>query len=148
MASVSAFITSEIADRGVPVGSVPAALASPQLFAIGDSITQGGSTSLPWPTQLTLTNQAAYAIHNNGIYGAAIEDLFGSEANMVAPKCKTSSGPSVAIVFAGTNSFYYGGGTTPTIVYSHLASQIATLKNAGCKVKIHDSWRDRKSTPL
>jgi hypothetical protein len=134
MASVSAFITSEIADRGVPVAPVPAALTSPQLFAIGDSITQGASASLPWPTQLTLNNQPAYAIHNNGIYGAAIEDLFGSEANMVAPKCKTSSGPSVAIVFAGTNSFYYGGGTTPTIVYSHLASEIATLKNAGCKV--------------
>jgi hypothetical protein len=50
----------------------------------------------------------------------------------VGKRCLTSNGPSIAIIFAGTNDLNSGYGTAVT--FSALAGEIQTLKQAGCRV--------------
>ena len=50
----------------------------------------------------------------------------------MAPLCQTSSGPSIAIVFAGTNDALAGTSASATV--SFLAGEIQTLKSSGCTV--------------
>ena len=130
--TVSAVIRNEVAARGVAVSPQPIVAATPQLHAIGDSITQGAGASSPWPQLLSLTNQPAYTVTNWGIYGVLLQELNGSEPNRVGRRCLTTSGPAIAVVFAGTNDVYNGFSATDT--FGALASEIQTLKQGGCKV--------------
>jgi hypothetical protein len=57
----------------------------------------------------------------------------GSEANRVATMCAPSSGPAVALLFAGTNDLAQSG-ETATDVWSNAVSEIQVLKQAGCRV--------------
>jgi len=131
--AVSAAIVNEVAARGVPVTPVNVALAAPQLHAIGDSITFGQGVATPWPSLLSLTNQAAYTTTDWGITGISLASITGSEPNRAALRCKSSSGPSLAVVFAGTNDFALIA-TTPAAVLSNLMGEVQTMKQAGCKV--------------
>src|SRR6266702_7546403 len=67
MQSMSGLITSQIAQRGVSTGPVNAATNTPQIHAIGDSITYGSTASFAWPSALSLTRQPAYTITNWGL---------------------------------------------------------------------------------
>lgn len=130
--TISAAIRNEVAGRGVAVAPQPIVSATPQLHAIGDSITVGFGASTPWPSLLSLTNQPAYTTTNWGIFGVYLQAIDGSEANRVGLRCLTSNGPSLALVFAGTNDLYSGYGTAVT--YAALAGEIQTLKQAGCRI--------------
>jgi lysophospholipase L1-like esterase len=132
-------ITADVFNRGAAIAPRATPATAPQLFAIGDSITCGydgstGSCDLnPWPNQLALVNQPAYNIVNLGITGVPVQAIAASEPNRVAPECRTNAGPSVAIVFAGTNDmaqFY----TTPQQTFTWLTAEIQILKSAGCRV--------------
>jgi trimeric autotransporter adhesin len=130
--TISASIRNEVAGRGVAVSPLPITAATPQLHAIGDSITYGAGASTPWPSLLTLTNQPTYTTTNWGIFGVLMQALDGSEPNRVGQHCLTSYGPSVAIVFAGTNDMSYG--FSPAVTFEATEGEIQTLKQAGCRV--------------
>ena len=143
--AISTQIKDEVGKRGVDVNPKPIQQQVPRLYAIGDSITCGFSGSVcngvtPWPSSLSLTNQPSYSIWNTGIPGITQRAIIGSEANRVAPQCSTISGPSVAVVFLGTNDifdFRDQGGTGAASAASTLAtgaSEVQILKNAGCIV--------------
>jgi len=130
--TVSASIRNEVAGRGVTVSPQTLVAATAQIHAIGDSITQGAGASTPWPSLLSLTNQPTYAVTNWGIYGVLLQEINGSEPNRVGRRCLTTSGPAIAVVFAGTNDM--SSGFTAATTFGALASEIQTLKQAGCKV--------------
>jgi len=139
IADASWAIQQEIASRGVAVSPQPTLLSTPQLHAVGDSITYGvynSSASYGWPSKLALTNQPAWQVTNWGVVGASIEDITASEPNRVALRCSSVAGPSVAIVFLGTNSFAEvgTGNLTPAVAFQHLGGEVGILKQAGCKV--------------
>src|SRR6185369_2805508 len=115
---ISAAIRNEVASRGVLTSSQAVALTSPQMHAIGDSITLGMGVSTPWPSLLSLTNQPNYTLTNWGIGGVTMLAMQGSEANRVATMCGPSSGPAVALLFAGTNDLAQSG-ETATDVWSN-----------------------------
>ncbi|NYF78568.1 GDSL-type esterase/lipase family protein [Granulicella arctica] len=131
--SVSLAIANEIASRGVPVSPVNIPLATPQLQAIGDSITYGQGVTTPWPSLLGLTNQPAYTITDWGITGITLSAINGSDPNRAALRCHSSSGPSVAVVFAGTNDFAIMP-TSATALFANMMGEVQTMKQAGCRV--------------
>ncbi len=132
--TISAAIRNEVALRGVSTSPQAVQLAAPQLHAVGDSITYGLGVSTPWPSMLSLTNQPAYTVSNWGVVGTTIQAIDGSEPNRVATKCQSSAGPTVAIVFAGTNDFGSGFGASGSQVFSYLLGEVQLLKQAGCRV--------------
>lgn len=132
--TITGAIRNEIALRGVATAPQPVQLAVPQLHAVGDSITFGRGISNPWPSLLSLANQPAYTVSNWGVVGVPLQAITGSDPNRVAPRCQSSAGPTVAVVFAGTNDFGLGSGLTATQVLSYLTGEVQTLKQAGCKV--------------
>lgn len=132
--TVSAAIRNEVALRGVATSPQPVQLAAPQLHAVGDSVTYGRGVSSPWPSLLSLTNQPAYTLTNWGIVGITMQAIDGSDPNRVATRCQTSSGPTVAVVFAGTNDFGAGYGLPASQVFSYMMGEVSTLKSAGCRV--------------
>ncbi len=132
MSQASHLIRREIASRGVVVSPINKPTGVSTLQAIGDSITYGQGVATPWPSLLSLANQS-YAVINWGITNVKIVDIAGSESNRAAPQCATSSGPSIATVFTGTNDFTLLS-TTASQVFGNLAYEIQTLKAAGCKV--------------
>ena len=134
MATVSMAIRNDVASRGVATSPQQVGFYGPQLHAIGDSITAGLGAPAGWPALLSLANQPAYTVTNWGIAGINLQALNGSEPNRVAERCQTNSGATVTIVFAGTNDFLLGSGSTATGVMGSLMGEVQTLKQAGCKV--------------
>ncbi len=132
--TVSAAIRNEVSLRGVATSPQPVQLAAPQLHAVGDSVTYGRGVTNPWPSLLSLVNQPAYTVTNWGIVGITMQAIDGSDANRVATRCQSSSGPTVAVVFAGTNDFGAGYGAPASQVFSYLMGEVSTLKSAGCRV--------------
>jgi trimeric autotransporter adhesin len=135
IATISGLIKNSVAGRGVPTTPIPVVQNAPALYAIGDSITFGDGLGNPstqsWPANLSLTNQPSYKVVNDGIIGLRVQTMSGMETNRVAPLCPTSGGPSVAIVFAGTNDLNTSA-VAPTLTY--LAGEIQALKSGGCRV--------------
>jgi trimeric autotransporter adhesin len=118
-------------------------IAVPTLHAVGDSITLGAGLSTPatqnWAANLSLTGQPSYNVVDWGIVGISATAVSASEPNRVGRQCVTSSGPAVAIVFMGTNDFLLNGdldqtGYTGQLVMNEIASEVQTLKQAGCRV--------------
>ena len=138
--AVSLSMQAEIAARGVPVTPATIPLAGPQLLASGTSITAGQGLSSPstqsWPANLSLTNQPAYAVQNYGISGITLESINGSEANRLAPMCKTMNGASVYILEGGENDLAIFIGSTPEGVFQNAAGIARTVKAAGCQAYI------------
>ena len=132
--TVSAAIRNEVALRGVATSPQAIQLATPQLHAIGDSITFGYGVSTPWPSLLALTNQPAYAVTNWGVTSMSMQAIVGSDANRVATRCQSSAGPTVAVVFAGTNDFGSGLSAPASQVFSYMLGEVQQLKQAGCRV--------------
>jgi trimeric autotransporter adhesin len=130
---ISQQIKNDVAGRGVPVEPVNAHRAKPTINFIGDSITAGQGTSTAYPFLLSLTNQPAYVIANWGIDGLRLQAAEASEKNRVAPYCGSDQGPSVALVFAGTNDFLDAGQTYSSVA-ANLGGEIQILKTAGCRV--------------
>lgn len=128
----SNLIQGQLAKRGVSITPNNVQLGSPQFYAVGDSITYGTSAAYSWVTKLSLTNQPSYTIHNYGIPGVTLEAISGSEPNRIATMCKTSQGPALVNVFAGTNDFE--AGATVAQVTASLAMEVQTLSNASCRV--------------
>ncbi|MEO6982044.1 MAG: SGNH/GDSL hydrolase family protein, partial [Edaphobacter sp.] len=141
VSQLSSQMAAEITARGVNFKAPPAVPQGvPQLYAIGDSITNGvaGGGVTPWENSMTLTNQQPYVINNYGIGGVTMLAISTNEPNRVAPQCANTFGPNVAIVFAGTNDFnYYQTGalsSDATFTFGSMTGEIQTLKLAGCKV--------------
>lgn len=133
VASVSGSIAAEAASRGVPTNPVPLALGLPTLHCIGDSITYGLGVPTPYCGLLTLdATQPSYNIINWGIDSITVTTISGMEANRVGLQCKSTRGPVMAVVTAGTNDIFFGN--TPALTLSYLASEVRTLTNAGCGV--------------
>lgn len=132
--TVSAAIRNEVGLRGVATSPQAVQMAAPQLHAVGDSVTYGRGVSNPWPSLLSLTNQPAYTLTNWGIVGITMQAIDGSDPNRVATRCQSSAGPTVAVVFAGTNDFGAGYGSPASQVFSYMMGEVATLKSAGCRV--------------
>jgi len=131
--AMSGLVANQVAQRGVPTSPVNALLNTPQLHCIGDSITYGTTASTNWCSNLTLTRQPNYTVHNWGVPSALLQDETGSEPNRVGQQCQTAQGPSVAIVFSGTNDFL-AAGITPQQVTSNYMGEVQTLKKSGCLV--------------
>ena len=134
VAAVTQAMVSEAGQRGVATAPVPVNLGAPQFNAVGDSITYGFLAASPWPSLMSLTNQPSYNVVDWGIVGISLQSINASEPNRVALRCKSSAGPSVAVVFAGTNDLASLAGSTPQSVFGYMQSEIQTLKQAGCKV--------------
>ena len=134
VAATSAALVAEVSQRGVATGLASPMLVTQQIHAIGDSITAGLGVASAWPTLLSWTGQATYSVTDWGIPGIYLESIAGSEANRVAVQCRSSSGPNVAIVFAGTNDFAAVAGSTAASVFGFASGEIQTLKKAGCLV--------------
>jgi len=132
IAIISTAFRNDVSSRGAPVTPLPIVGTTPQLHAIGDSITFGYGVSTPWPALLTLNNQPNYAITNWGITGVYMEAVTGSEPNRAGTRCLTTQGPANAIVFMGTNSLQVN--ETPNQVMAALAGEVQILKTAGCRV--------------
>lgn len=131
--AMSGLVANQVAQRGVATSPVNALLSSPQLHCIGDSITYGETATTNWCANLTLTRQPSYTINNWGVPSALLQDETGSEPNRVGQECITPQGPSVAIVFSGTNDFLNGGTTAQQVVSNYLG-EVQTLKKSGCQV--------------
>jgi trimeric autotransporter adhesin len=135
--AISGQIRADVANRGIATSPVPVVMSSPNLFAVGDSITFGIGLANPstqnWSANLSLTNQPSYTISDYGIPSIALEAIAGSEPNRVAQFCGTNSGPTVVTIFAGTNDLI-SNDQTPATVTGYLSSEIQTLKSAGCRV--------------
>jgi trimeric autotransporter adhesin len=143
--AISGQIRAEVASRGVDVTPRAVVQTKPMFFAIGDSITCGFNGSVcsgvtPWTSSLSLVNQPAYTMQNDGIPGITLRAILGSEANRVAPTCSSNAGSPVAVVFLGTNdiaSLHDGGTNTASTIASTigtLGSEVQVLKGAGCRV--------------
>ena len=63
-----------------------------------------------------------------------MQAIDGSDPNRVATRCQSSAGPTVAVVFAGTNDFGAGYGAPASQVFSYMMGEVSTLKSAGCRV--------------
>lgn len=131
--SVTTSIINDVTSRGVAVNPVPISEGAPQFQAIGDSITYGLGVTTPWPSLLSLQNQPTYSTTNWGISGIPMAAITGSEPNRAALRCRSSAGPSIAVVFAGTNDFSLMAQPASTVL-SNLMGEVQTLKAAGCKV--------------
>jgi trimeric autotransporter adhesin len=130
---ISNQITQDVVGRGVLVKPAAAPLPNPVIQFLGDSITAGLGASAPYSSLLSLTNQPGYQLANWGISGARLQAMLASEPNRAAPLCPSNQGPSIAIVFAGTNDFL-ASTQTPTTVMANLGGEIQLLKTAGCRV--------------
>jgi trimeric autotransporter adhesin len=128
-------ILSDMNTRSVPTTPQQTPQGLPQLFAVGDSITAGLglSQSQAWPELLSLTNQPAYNVVDAGIPSISARALAAAEPNRVAPMCATTQGPSVALLFAGTNDVG-AYSMSPALAVSSIASFTAKMKKAGCLV--------------
>ncbi len=128
-------ILNDINSRSVPVVPVPVVQTTPQLYAVGDSITYGQGTSDPatqaWPFNLALTNQPNYHVVDMGLTGASFAAIAGSETNRVGTLCSTLNGPAIAVAFAGTNDF--ASSAAAQTVFGRVASWVQTVKKAGCR---------------
>ncbi|HEY5055701.1 MAG TPA: SGNH/GDSL hydrolase family protein [Acidobacteriaceae bacterium] len=131
--TMSGLAANQVAQHGVPTAPVNALLNAPQLHCIGDSITYGTNASTNWCSNLTLTRQPNYTIHNWGVPSALLLDETGSEPNRVGQLCQTSQGPSVAIVFSGTNDFLSSSITAQDVISNYMG-EVQTLKKSGCQV--------------
>jgi lysophospholipase L1-like esterase len=131
--SLSDQIREDVASRGVRTSPAQIVQGAPTLHCIGDSITAGLGVSSPYCSLLSLTNQPAYQIVNWGITGVRLQAVDASESNRVGQQCESDQGPSVAMVFLGTNDFL-SSLQTPASVVSYLAGEVQTLKRSGCRV--------------
>jgi lysophospholipase L1-like esterase len=129
--NVSAFFALANA-KGVATSPLPLNLATPQLLAVGDSITAGTNGQTPYTSQLTLVNQPAYTIQNSGIVGIRLSSILSHEANRSAPRCGTQAGPAVALLEAGTNDLASVNPLSPQAVWSEAAAWAALMRKAGC----------------
>ncbi len=134
VATVTQAMYSEAAVRGIPTAPVAVNQAGPQFHAIGDSITYGFLANAPWPSLLSLTNQPAYTVTNWGITGITALSVAASEPNRVAPLCRSSAGPAVAVAMLGTNDLASLPGSTVQTVFRTAMGEVQTLKQAGCRV--------------
>jgi lysophospholipase L1-like esterase len=130
---ISNQIKNDVASRGVNTAPAKVKQGVPTLHCIGDSITAGYGTSTPYCSLLSLSNQPAYTIENWGIVGVRLQAVDAAESNRVGQLCESSGGPSVALVFLGTNDFL-SSWQTPTGLIPNLAGEVQTLKVAGCRV--------------
>ena len=129
--NVSAFFAMAAA-KGIPTTPLPVTLATPQLLAIGDSITAGTNAQTPFPSQLTLTNQPAYTITNGGIIGIRLAAILSHEANRYAPFCNTQAGPAVALLEGGTNDLASISPISPLATWSEAAAWATLMRRSGC----------------
>jgi lysophospholipase L1-like esterase len=140
--AISGQIRTDVSSRGVEVSPRPFVSVTPTLWGVGDSITFGTMLTTPatqdWMVNLSLTNQPAYKIVNDGIFGVYLKAVVGSEPNRIAQNCPTQDGPSVAVVFLGTNdlTFFSSGSRAINVANTeaNLGAEIQTLKDAGCRV--------------
>lgn len=128
-------ILTDVTSRSVPTSPVQLTQLSPQIYAVGDSITLGLGLTTPatqsWPANLSLTNQPNYNVINMGLSGMTLGAIIGSEPNRVGTLCNTLNGPSIGIVFAGTNDDRFS--VSATNVMARVASWVQTVKKAGCR---------------
>jgi lysophospholipase L1-like esterase len=138
VAAASNAALAEVESRGVlPNAPNSATVGVPTLNCIGDSITFGFPNLTPFCSLLTLTNQPTYVINNWGISSVSARLVATSEPNRVAPLCQSANGyQPVALVMLGTNDFVVvtNNQATGQLIWSFNASEIATLKDAGCRV--------------
>ncbi|MDQ2834060.1 MAG: SGNH/GDSL hydrolase family protein [Acidobacteriota bacterium] len=147
VAATSTAILADVKNRGVVTQPQPVPETSPQLFAIGDSITYGLNLAGPypstqaWPNNLTLTGPAAYHVVDMGIPSVTTYATLGSEPNRpFIQKCTTDAGPSIAALFLGVNDAFtnrYGGqgaSVSAAATFATLMAEVNTFKRAGCKV--------------
>ena len=129
--NVSAFFTLAAA-KGVPTSPQPIPVTTPQLLAIGDSITSATNGQTPYTSQLTLTNQPAYTISNDGIIGIRLAAMLSHEANRGAKSCTVQGGQAVAILEGGTNDMDSQNPLSAQATWNEAASWASLMKKSGC----------------
>jgi lysophospholipase L1-like esterase len=129
--NVSAFLALA-SSKGIPITPVALPQATPQLLAIGDSITAGTNGQTPYTSQLTLTNQPAYTISNYGIVGIRLASMLSHEANRGALRCSSQGGPVVALLEGGTNDLYLTNPLSPQQVWNSAGAWASLMRKAGC----------------
>lgn len=136
VSSESGSISAIVASRGVPTTPQRVIPGTPTLIASGDSITFGFglSPSAAWPFNLTLTNQS-YSIRNLGITGVELHAISGSMSDREDTLCVNPAGPTVDILFAGTNDLV-GTIFTPANTLTALAGAVQSAHKAGCVVGV------------
>ena len=118
--------------KGVATTPPAMNIATPQLLAVGDSITAGLNGATPYTSLLNLVNQPAYSITNYGIVGIRLASILSHEANRAAPRCSTSAGPALALLEAGTNDLDSVNSLSPQAVWSSAAAWASVMRKAGC----------------
>lgn len=132
IADASGAVASLMLRHGLNPKVTLAQTATPTLTGIGDSITYGYPSTTPWLNSLTLTNQPAWAINNEGITGIQIQAIAGSAPYRDANFCRGAS-LNISTVLGGTNDIA-NGGATPEMAFAYLTSIVRTQKEAGCRV--------------
>jgi hypothetical protein len=129
--NVSAFFALANA-KGVPTTPLPLNLSTPQLIAVGDSITSATNNQTPYTSQLSLVNQPAYSITNWGIIGIRLAAILSHEANRTALRCSTQNGPAVALLEGGTNDMASQNPLSPQVTWGEAAAWASLMRKAGC----------------
>jgi lysophospholipase L1-like esterase len=134
--AASGLVRNAVFARGAATAPAARPLSFGALHLAGDSITYGYPNLTAYGSLLTLTNPPTVGVNNWGITGITLAAIAGSEDNRVGPLCKSSSGPAVYSIFAGTNDFTNIPPSTPQSVFATLTADIQKMKLAGCRVGV------------
>jgi len=137
-------LRTDVANRGAAIAPTPLPQNLPQLYCLGDSLTSGEYGITPY-CSLLQNLVPSLNVNNWGISGIQLAAMTGSEAYRIAPRCRSAGGITTAIVFAGTNDFYYG--STAASITGFLTREIQTLSQAGCRVLVGTMLSRGKTEP-
>lgn len=118
-----------VAARGVNVYAQPQA-TSPNVFdCIGDSLTAGTGTGIPYCTYLssTLNNGSSYTYNVYGMAGYEAQNLRGFPPGREILSF-SRTGRNIGHVFEGTNDM--AAGLTASVVAGYIANHVALIKTA------------------
>ena len=132
---ISNQITQDVANRGASVKPAATPPGNPVIQFLGDSITAGLGAAAPYCLAAEPDEPAELSDCELGYWRRrGCSAMLASEPNRAAASFVLSNqGPSIAVVFAGTNDFLTST-QTPATVMANLGGEIQLLKTAGCRV--------------
>jgi hypothetical protein len=123
-------MVAQLAGQGVNPNSISNAPTQDELLLVGDSITAGYETTIPWAASLNIT-QGSFNIDNDGCNGYKLTDFLSVSSNFDC-MLKTNGGKNCLVIWAGTNDL--ANGADPSTVVGSLGAFCRARRIAGWKV--------------
>src|SRR5581483_4729600 len=124
---------------------------SPQIVAVGDSLTVGTGGTGPYTSLISYPTWKgqSFTVTNIGVGGRTIRDMSRQAYSNLNPLLAYESGLNIAIVWGGTNDI--AGSVSPEDTYSYLASFCRRLRGLGWRVVVltmisRSGWDTQKNT--